>query len=74
MLLKLRVFNVPGLNKCFPSIWEEDFLLIGQGFPYQLPVLENSIYVNVRHVACNDVTISVRYLFSLRNYIYFAEF
>jgi len=34
-------------------------LYMGQGFPHQLPVLENVIlHPHVRRVACDDVTIS----------------
>jgi len=38
---------------------EQCFLHMGQGFPHQLPVLENVIlHPHVRRVACDDVTIS----------------
>ena len=43
----------------FLSITESKFLHMGQGFPHQLPVLENVIlHPHVRRVACDDVTIS----------------
>jgi len=38
---------------------EQGFLHMGQGFPHQLPVLENVLlHPHVRRVACDEVTIS----------------
>jgi len=39
--------------------FDKPFLHMGQGYPHQLPVLENVIlHPHVRRVACDDVTIS----------------
>jgi len=41
------------------SILDLYFLHMAQGFPHQLPVLENSIsHAHVRQITCDDVTIS----------------
>jgi len=58
-LIETNYLYVPTPNGQSPSasLNKSNFLHMGQGFPHQLPVLENVIlHPHVRRVACDDVT------------------